>query len=181
VNAYTRNVDKHTPIQPEYVASVLDEEAADNAVFIVDTGMCVGGALSDPKGRRRILGSCVHGSMADALPQAIGAQFLDRGRQVVLPPHATSYLHTFYSAIATNSRRAASWWRDPAGCARPSPIRCPRSSTSSPGPTAPAGPPKITTEQIGGFAMSASRAVLIGGVGRTVHLAKADLRSIPRP
>ncbi|GHJ25583.1 hypothetical protein TPA0910_00160 [Streptomyces hygroscopicus subsp. sporocinereus] len=40
VKAYTRRVDRHIPIHPEYVASVLDEEAADDAVFTVDTGMC---------------------------------------------------------------------------------------------------------------------------------------------
>ncbi len=38
VKAYTRKVEKHTPIHPEFVASVLDEEAADDAVFTVDTG-----------------------------------------------------------------------------------------------------------------------------------------------
>lgn len=85
VNAYTRNVERHTPIHPEYVASVLDEVAADDAEFTVDTGMCCVWAARylTPNGRRRILGSFVHGSMANALPQAIGAQFLDRGRQVV--------------------------------------------------------------------------------------------------
>lgn len=39
VKAYTRKVEKHTPIHPEYVASVLDEVADDDAVFTVDTGM----------------------------------------------------------------------------------------------------------------------------------------------
>ena len=43
----------------------------------------MGGALLSPDGRRRIIGSFSHGSMANALPQAIGAQFTDRGRQVV--------------------------------------------------------------------------------------------------
>jgi pyruvate dehydrogenase (quinone) len=85
VKAYTRNVDKHVPIHPEFVASVLDEEAADDAVFTVDTGMSNVWAARylTPNGKRRVLGSFVHGSMANALPQAIGAQFLDRGRQVV--------------------------------------------------------------------------------------------------
>ncbi len=40
VKAYTRKVDKHVPIHPEYVAAVLDEMADDDAVFTVDTGMC---------------------------------------------------------------------------------------------------------------------------------------------
>ena len=85
VKAYTRKVEKHVPIHPEYVASVLDELADDDAVFTVDTGMCNVWAARyiSPNGRRRILGSLSHGSMANALPQAIGAQFTDRGRQVV--------------------------------------------------------------------------------------------------
>ncbi len=85
VKAYTRKVDKHIPIHPEYVASVLEEEAADDAVFTVDKGMCnvCAARYLTPNGRRRVIGSFSHGSMANALPQAIGAQFLDRKRQVV--------------------------------------------------------------------------------------------------
>lgn len=85
VKAYTRKVEKHTPIHPEYVASVLDEVAADDAVFTVDTGMCNVWAARyiTPNGRRRVIGSFSHGSMANALPMAIGAQFTDRKRQVV--------------------------------------------------------------------------------------------------
>jgi hypothetical protein len=41
--------------------------------------------------------------------------------------------------------------------------------------------PRITPEQVTGFALSASRTVLSGGVGRMVHLARANLRNIPRP
>jgi pyruvate dehydrogenase (quinone) len=48
-------------------------------------------------------------------------------------------------------------------------------------PAALAVPPKITAEQISGFALSASRTVLTGGVGRMVNLARANLRNIPRP
>lgn len=85
VKAYTRKVEKHVPLHPEYVASVIDELAADDAVFTVDTGMCNVWAARylSPNGRRRIIGSFTHGSMANALPQAIGAQFTDRDRQVV--------------------------------------------------------------------------------------------------
>ena len=73
------------PIHPEYVASVLDEVASDDAVFTVDTGMCNVWAARyiSPNGRRRVIGSFSHGSMANALPMAIGAQFTDRRRQVV--------------------------------------------------------------------------------------------------
>ena len=85
VDAYTTNVENQVPIHPEYVADVLDDLAADDAVFTVDTGMCNVWAARyiSPNGRRRVLGSFVHGSMANALPQAIGAQIHDRQRQVV--------------------------------------------------------------------------------------------------
>jgi pyruvate dehydrogenase (quinone) len=85
VEAYTHDIEHLIPIHPEYVASVLDEEAADDAVLTADTGMCCSwiARYITPNGRRRLMGSWVHGSMANALPQAIGAQFVDRGRQVV--------------------------------------------------------------------------------------------------
>lgn len=44
---------------------------------------CVGGALSFPNGERRIIGSLGHGSMANGPPQAVGAPFTGRDRQVV--------------------------------------------------------------------------------------------------
>ncbi|MCO5996355.1 pyruvate dehydrogenase [Actinoallomurus rhizosphaericola] len=85
VTAYTRDVEHHRPIHPEYVAAILDEEAADDAVFTVDTGMCNVWAARylSPNGRRRMIGSFTHGSMANAMPQAIGAQLLHPGRQVI--------------------------------------------------------------------------------------------------
>ncbi|MBA8950008.1 pyruvate dehydrogenase [Actinomadura namibiensis] len=85
VGAYTHDIARHVPIHPEYVAAVLDDLAADDAVFTVDTGMCNVWAARylTPNGRRRVLGSFRHGSMANALPHAIGAQLADRDRQVV--------------------------------------------------------------------------------------------------
>ncbi|WP_433871632.1 pyruvate dehydrogenase [Saccharopolyspora sp. CA-218241] len=85
VSAYTRDVESQVPIHPEFVADVLDDVAADDAVFTVDTGMCNvwQARYITPNGRRRMLGSFVHGSMANALPQAIGAQQTDRRRQVI--------------------------------------------------------------------------------------------------
>jgi pyruvate dehydrogenase (quinone) len=82
---YVDHVGKRRPIHPELVAAAVDELAARDAVFTVDTGMCcVWGAryLQAAKGRR-ILGSFNHGSMANALPQAIGAQTAFPGRQVI--------------------------------------------------------------------------------------------------
>jgi pyruvate dehydrogenase (quinone) len=71
IEAYTSGIDKLTPMHPEYVARVLDEEAAEDAVFTVDTGMCCtwSARYLTPNGRRRIIGSWVHGSMANALPR----------------------------------------------------------------------------------------------------------------
>jgi pyruvate dehydrogenase (quinone) len=233
VSAYTRNVDRHLPIHPEFVASLLDEEAADDAIFTVDTGMnnVWAARYLTPNGKRRVVGSFVHGSMANALPQAIGAQFNDRGRQVVsmsgdggfsmlmgdfltlvqydlpvkvvlfnnsslgmvdlemmvdgLPPHGTSYPRTDYAAIATAA--GAHGIR----VERPGELRdALREAFRHNGPAlidvvtdpdALSMPPKITTEQITGFALSASRMILNGGVGRMAHLARANLRNIPRP
>ena len=85
VEAYTQNVERQVPIHPEFVADVLDDLATDDAVFTVDTGMANVWAARyvTPNGQRRVLGSFVHGSMANALPQAVGAQLADPDRQVV--------------------------------------------------------------------------------------------------
>lgn len=85
VGAYTRNVKRLSPIHPEYVASVLDEVAAQDAVFTADTGMANvwQARYIRPLGTRRIIGSFKHGTMANALPNAIGAQFAYPDRQVI--------------------------------------------------------------------------------------------------
>ncbi|MFP7366180.1 pyruvate dehydrogenase [Corynebacterium callunae] len=86
VEAYTHKVEKHTPIHPEYVADILDELAAPDAVFTVDTGMCnvwQARYINNPGGTRDFIGSFRHGTMANALPHAIGAQAADRNRQVI--------------------------------------------------------------------------------------------------
>lgn len=72
-------------IQPEYVVSLVNELASDDAIFTVDTGMtCVWGArYLEATGKRRMLGSFNHGSMANAMPQAIGAALTYPDRQVV--------------------------------------------------------------------------------------------------
>ncbi len=73
------------PIHPQYVVRVLDELAARDAVFTCDVGTPTIWAARylTMNGRRRLLGSFNHGSMANALPQAIGAQVSHPGRQVV--------------------------------------------------------------------------------------------------
>jgi pyruvate dehydrogenase (quinone) len=74
-----------TPIHPQFVAKVVDELAAGDAVFACDVGTPTIWAARylHMNGRRRLLGSFAHGSMANALPQAIGAQAAFPGRQVI--------------------------------------------------------------------------------------------------
>jgi pyruvate dehydrogenase (quinone) len=73
------------PIHPQYVAKVLNELAAQDAIFTCDVGTPTIWAARylTMNGRRRLLGSFTHGSMASALPQAIGAQCAYPDRQVV--------------------------------------------------------------------------------------------------
>ncbi len=85
LRAYVDHVSKRRPIHPEHVAATLDALAGPDAMFTIDTGMCaVWGAryLQAAEGRR-LLGSFNHGSMANALPQAVGAQTGYPGRQVI--------------------------------------------------------------------------------------------------
>ncbi|KOT86724.1 pyruvate dehydrogenase [Streptomyces sp. NRRL F-5755] len=233
VKAYTRKVEKHTPIHPEFVASVLDEEAAANAIFTVDTGMCNVWAARyiSPNGRRRVIGSFTHGSMANALPQAIGAQFTDRRRQVVsmsgdggfsmlmgdfltlvqydlpvkvvlfnnsslgmvelemmvagLPAYGTGNHNPDFAAIA----RAAG--AHGVRVEKPKELRgALRDAFRHKGPAlvdvvtdpnALSMPPKISRDMVQGFALSAGKIVLEGGVGRMVQMARSNLRNIPRP
>ncbi|MEU8955099.1 pyruvate dehydrogenase [Streptomyces sp. NPDC048518] len=233
VKAYTRKVDKHVPIHPEYVASVLDELAADDAVFTIDTGMCNvwGARYLTPNGRRRIIGSFSHGSMANALPQAIGAQFTDRKRQVVsmsgdggfsmlmgdfltlvqydlpvkvvlfnnsslgmvelemlvagLPSYGTGNHNPDFAAVA----RAAGAYgvrvekpKQLAGALKDAfAHKGPALVDIVTDPNALSIPPKISSDMVTGFALSASKIVLDGGVGRMLQMARSNLRNVPRP
>ncbi|MFJ3103700.1 pyruvate dehydrogenase [Streptomyces sp. NPDC086835] len=233
VKAYTRKVDKHVPVHPEYVAAVLDELADDDAVFTVDTGMCNVWAARyiSPNGRRRIIGSFSHGSMANALPQAIGAQFVDRDRQVVsmsgdggftmlmgdfltlvqydlpvkivlfnnsslsmvelemlvagLPSFGTAYRNPDFAAV---SRAAGAYGvrvekpKQLAGALKDAfKHKGPALVDIVTDPNALSIPPKISAEMVTGFALSASKIVLDGGVGRMVQMARSNLRNVPRP
>ena len=73
------------PIHPQYAVRVLDELAAKDAIFTCDVGTPTIWAARylTMNGQRRLLGSFNHGSMANALPQAMGAQISHAGRQVV--------------------------------------------------------------------------------------------------
>ncbi|MER5206333.1 pyruvate dehydrogenase [Streptomyces sp. NPDC002825] len=233
VKAYTRKVEKHVPIHPEYVASVIDELADDDAVFTVDTGMCNVWAARylSPNGRRRIIGSFSHGSMANALPQAIGAQFTDPGRQVVslsgdggfsmlmgdfltlvqydlpvkvivfnnsslgmvelemlvagLPSYGTTNKNPDFAAIARAAgaygvrvekpKHLAGALKDAFGHKGPALVDVVTD------PNALSIPPKISADMVTGFALSASKIVLDGGVGRMLQMARSNLRNVPRP
>ncbi|KAB8170975.1 pyruvate dehydrogenase [Streptomyces sp. 3MP-14] len=233
VHAYTRKVERHTPIHPEYAAFVLDEEASEDAVFTVDTGMCNVWAARylTPNGRRRVIGSFRHGSMANALPQAIGAQFLDRRRQVIsmsgdggftmlmgdfltlvqydlpvkvilfnnsslgmvelemmvggLPAFGTGYRNPDFAAMAEAVGVHASRVEKPKELRKAL-----RDALKHKGPAlvdivtdpnALSIPPKIKAEMVTGFALSAGKMVLDGGVGRMAQLARSNLRNVPRP
>lgn len=233
VKAYTRKVDKHVPIHPEYVASVLDEMADDDAVFTVDTGMCNVWAARyiSPNGRRRVIGSFSHGSMANALPMAIGAQFTDRGRQVVsmsgdggftmmmgdfltlvqydlpvkvvlfnnsslsmvelemlvagLPSHGTAMKNPDFAAVARACGAHGVRVEKPkelAGALKSAfRHKGPALVDIVTDPNALSIPPRISKEMVTGFALSASKIVLDGGVGRMVQMARSNLRNVPRP
>lgn len=233
VDAYTHRVERMRPIHPEYVAAQLDDLAADDAVFTVDTGMCNVWAARylTPNGRRRVLGSFRHGSMANALPHAVGAQMGAPGRQVVsmsgdgglamllgelitvrlhrlpvkivlfnnaslgmvklemmvdgIPDFETDHESTNFAAIAEGVGIDALRVEDPRqvrdaladGLSRPGPVLMEFVTD----PNALSIPPAITGEQIRGFAASASRTVLGGGVGKMIDIARSNLRNIPRP
>lgn len=85
LNAYVQEQGTTDKIHPEYIMSVINETAHADAIFTVDTGMtCVWGArYLEASGKRKMLGSFNHGSMANALPQAIGAALAYPGRQVI--------------------------------------------------------------------------------------------------
>jgi len=73
------------PIHPQLTVTALDTVAADDAVFTADVGTPTLWAARYLRmnGKRRLLGSFNHGSMADALPLAVGAQASHPTRQVV--------------------------------------------------------------------------------------------------
>lgn len=72
-------------IHPQYLARLIDEQADDDAVFLPDVGSPVVWASRylTMNGRRRLIGSFAHGSMANAVSQSIGVQSVDTSRQVI--------------------------------------------------------------------------------------------------
>ena len=232
VAAYTKNVERMTPIHPEFLAATLDALAAEDAVFTVDTGMCNvwGARYITPNGKRRLFGSWHHGSMANALPQAIGASMAFPERQVIsmsgdgglgmlmgelltvklhelntkivvfnnsslgmvklemlvegLPDYGTDHEAVDFAAIAQGVGIGAVRITDPKkleaqlaeALATPGPMLIDVVTD----PDALSMPPKITAQQIRGFATASTKVVLGGGVGRMLDMAATNLRNMPR-
>ena len=85
LDSYAIGKTGHKPIHPQYVAKLIDEIASADAIFTCDVGTPTIWAARylHMNGKRRLLGSFSHGSMANALPQAIGAQETFPDRQVI--------------------------------------------------------------------------------------------------
>src|SRR5260370_34035664 len=75
----------HKPIHPQYLTRMLSDAASEDAIFTCDVGTPSIWAARYLKmnAKRRLLGSFNHGSMANAMPQASGAQAAFSGRQVI--------------------------------------------------------------------------------------------------
>jgi pyruvate dehydrogenase (quinone) len=84
-DSYVEEKGSKKNIHPEYVAYLIDKLASDDAIFTVDTGMsAVWAARYLKAGKNRYLtGSFNHGSMANAMPMAIGAGLSHPNRQVI--------------------------------------------------------------------------------------------------
>jgi len=84
-NSYVEGMGSEKQIHPEYVAHLVDKLAAEDALFTVDTGMsAVWAARYLKAGKNRYLtGSFNHGSMANAMPMAMGAGLSNPDRQVI--------------------------------------------------------------------------------------------------
>jgi pyruvate dehydrogenase (quinone) len=83
--SYATEKGSEDKISPEFVALTINELAADDAIFTLDTGMCCvwGARYLNATGKRLTLGSFNHGSMANAMPMAIGAALSHPDRQVI--------------------------------------------------------------------------------------------------
>jgi pyruvate dehydrogenase (quinone) len=73
------------PIHPQQIARAISNHAAEDAIFTCDVGLPTVWAARYLRmnGKRRLMGSFWHGSMANAMAQSIGAQVAFPGRQVV--------------------------------------------------------------------------------------------------
>jgi pyruvate dehydrogenase (quinone) len=101
------NDDNRMPIHPQYVASLIDQLADDDAVFVADVGTPVIWAARYLRmnAKRRLVGSFNHGSMANAVPQAIGIQAAQSGRLVVTLSGDGDLAMMFGELITLHQRR----------------------------------------------------------------------------
>lgn len=85
LNIYVNEKGTKDQLHPEAVAAVVNSLASEDAIFTCDTGMCNvwSARYIRANGKREMIGSFVHGSMANAMPHAIGAAFACPDRQVV--------------------------------------------------------------------------------------------------
>jgi pyruvate dehydrogenase (quinone) len=85
LDALARPTRNESPLHPQHIAATIDRLATEDAIFTVDVGTpCIWAArYLHMNGRRRLVGSFSHGSMANALSQAIGAQATYPSRQVI--------------------------------------------------------------------------------------------------
>ncbi|GAB5352979.1 thiamine pyrophosphate-dependent enzyme [Qipengyuania sp. 483] len=72
-------------IHPQFVANMLDQKAAENAIFVSDAGTSMVWMLRHVKanGERRFLNTLLHGTMASGMPQAMGAKLAYPNQQVI--------------------------------------------------------------------------------------------------
>ena len=72
-------------IHPQFVANMLDEKAADDAIIVSDAGTSMVWMLRHVRanGKRRFLNTLLHGTMASGMPQAMGAKLAYPDRQVI--------------------------------------------------------------------------------------------------
>jgi pyruvate dehydrogenase (quinone) len=233
VETYNIHHPNHRPIHPEHLAAIIDQRAAQDAIFTVDTGMCCTwiARYLTPNGQRRLIGSFNHGSMANALPMAIGAQVSHPGRQVVSlsgdgglamllgelltvkthqlpikvvvsnnsslamvrlemlvagdPPFETDHEPVDFAAIAAAAgfftRRVTEPGDLDAAAAEVFAHDGPALLDAVTTPDALEVPTHITVEEAKGFALSLGKVVLDGGIGEALHMARLNLRNIPRP
>jgi pyruvate dehydrogenase (quinone) len=85
LNHYVEKGPEIKPIRPEFLAATLSELASDDALFFADTGTACIWLTRHIKGgmKRRLFGSFSRGSMANAAPNAFGAQLAYPGRQTI--------------------------------------------------------------------------------------------------
>jgi len=85
LETYVKDSGSVDKISPEFVAHTINELADNDAIFTVDTGMCCvwGARYLHATGQRKLLGSFNHGSMANAMPMAIGASLSNPDKQVI--------------------------------------------------------------------------------------------------